>query len=148
MGLAFTAVERLKKFCCKSRSNGLAYEGDPTERPEALEAQGGFLEIFGGCDERQKEFFEALLDQQLRTADLNKENFLDGVKVSRSPGGFGEFERGYCVGDGAVIGESAYGVVKWVTEKGGADGKMAVKIVYKDLASPDQLWQVSNELGA
>jgi serine/threonine protein kinase len=63
MGLAFTAVERLKNFCCKSRINGLAYEGDPTEAPEAPEASeggGGFLEIFGGCDERQKEFFEAL----------------------------------------------------------------------------------------
>lgn len=79
---------------------------------------------------------------------MDKENFLDGVKGRRSPGDFGGFERDYCVGEGAVIGESAYGVVKWVTGKGGEDGKMAVKIVYKDLASPDQLWQVSNELGA
>jgi hypothetical protein len=142
MGLAFSAVEKLKKICCRSRTNGLAFEGDPTEPPE------GFLEIFGGCDERQREFFEALLDQQLRTADVTKENFLDGVKGGRSPGEFVKFESDYCVEEGAPIGESPYGVVRWVTHSGSADGKMAVKIIYKDLASPDQLWQISNELGA
>jgi hypothetical protein len=142
MGLAFSAVEKLKKICCRSRTNGLAFEGDPTEPP------GGFLEIFGGCDERQREFFEALLDQQLRTADVTKENFLDGVKGGRLPGEFVKFESDYCVGEGAPIGESPYGVVRWVTHSGSADGKMAVKIIYKDLASPDQLWQISNELGA
>jgi hypothetical protein len=106
-----------------------------------------FLEVFGGCSDSQKEFFEALLDQQLKTAHVTKDNFLDSVKTGNPSGDIEDFETDYCIDEGEAIKESPYGMVRRVTHLP-TKKMLAVKIIYKDLATSDQLWQISNELTA